>query len=827
MDTEDIGGVWIDGEFYEQTNSQPTGQSKEEAMLGVFGNFEYNRRSTRTQNASLAKPMRFVGGDLYKSADVAESYNENAKMEEEEKNNDAPAEPKTALEIRREARLAREKAKKEREAAEGKRERRRPKPRAVKADKDFAGFQKLSGGLGMKMLQKMGYKGGALGRYGNGIVNPVKTKLRPQQMGLGYGGYKERANMTQAEIDGGDDDHDVDNRSQKVQKRPAAGTNWKRSSKKPKRVYKTINEIKEEEKAKAAPELVIDMRGPHVRVTSLDKVGGLDAPATSAGDGWTPTGSANTLPELKWNMDALVEHTESEVRKTLAAVDNTKKRAKALHNQRDEMAKRVDVGKRRAENLAMVVGVVVKAREQAGKTEGGRLAEANVLLDAFEFITEKYRQECTIYGVDRVAMALLGDRLQKAVAGWRPLLPGGNGTTLELVPVLRRCRRLFVSEGLYKQLVETTVLSPISLALSSCEMRKFAGPISLIETIKMALLPEIHTYILTNVVVPRLRNELNMWNPTRDQVPVHTWIHPWLDLLPQAALEAIFAIIRSKLQAALFVWRPMDSSALVLVEPWKDVWKRRHMWEFLSRSILPKLRTLCQNTVVVNPSAENPKPFVAVVKWHTVVPHHALVSILFHHFFPKWLGALARWLRAPGGPNKFEQVARWYKGWRELIPPTLLTHPIVETQVRKGLDLMNAAVNDQPLEPILTSLGKAFPAQQAALRREANAAGEGVKSSAPGAAEAAARAARARRVAASAAAGGLSLREALERFAARNSIEFVPNPKKGLREGCPVYTFGRRSVYIKGKSVFAHVPKAGGGGEWMPVALDELLSMAK
>lgn len=53
-------------------------------------------------------------------------------------------------------------------------------------------------------------------------------------------------------------------------------------------------------------QVVVDMRGPHVKVTSLDKL--------SAGDketGWTPTGSARTtLPELQHNVRLLVDMTE-------------------------------------------------------------------------------------------------------------------------------------------------------------------------------------------------------------------------------------------------------------------------------------------------------------------------------------------------------------------------------------------------------------------------------------------------------------------------------------------------------------------------------------
>ena len=47
------------------------------------------------------------------------------------------------------------------------------------------------------------------------------------------------------------------------------------------------------------------------------------------------------------------------------------------------------------------------------------------------------------------------------------------------------------------------------------------------------------------------------------------------------------------------------------------------------------------------------------------------------------------------------QVTQWYAGWKSVFPPGLQTHQRVETQFSRGLDLLNAAMEGQPLEPVM------------------------------------------------------------------------------------------------------------------------------
>ena len=83
---------------------------------------------------------------------------------------------------------------------------------------------------------------------------------------------------------------------------------------------------------------------------------------------------------------------------------------------------------------------------------------------------------------------------------------------------------------------------------------------------------------------------MDNWNPLTDTVPIHSWIHPWLPLL-QSRLEPLYPPIRSKLANALQRWHPSDTSARLILQPWKDVFSPGAWEAFMVKNILPKLGT--------------------------------------------------------------------------------------------------------------------------------------------------------------------------------------------------------------------------------------------
>lgn len=48
----------------------------------------------------------------------------------------------------------------------------------------------------------------------------------------------------------------------------------------------------------------------------------------------------------------------------------------------------------------------------------------------------------------------------------------------------------------------------------------------------MPILPQwIVNNILDQLVIPKLVQEVRIWDPVTDTVPIHTWVHPWIPLM--------------------------------------------------------------------------------------------------------------------------------------------------------------------------------------------------------------------------------------------------------------------------------------------------------
>jgi tuftelin-interacting protein 11 len=180
--------------------------------------------------------------------------------------------------------------------------------------------------------------------------------------------------------------------------------------------------------------------------------------------------------------------------------------------------------------------------------------------------------------------------------------------------------------------------------------------------------------------------------------------------------------------------------------------------------------------------------------WLDVVPKANFVNILEKSFFPKWLKVLSAWLNS--SPN-YEEVSKWYVGWKSLFNEKLLQHPNIKAKLTQGLLMMNRSVSGaqvsytpgEPSQPV-----QAVPSELPDLKLK------GVQLSATPAVS--------------------SFKDIVERKAVEHNLMFMPIVNK-FKEGKQVYKLGNLNVYLDRNVVFMFQ-----NGNWIPSSLNEIVQKA-
>eukprot|EP00457_Paulinella_chromatophora_P001447 gb/GEZN01001449.1/.p1 GENE.gb/GEZN01001449.1/~~gb/GEZN01001449.1/.p1 ORF type:complete len:934 (+),score=209.60 gb/GEZN01001449.1/:82-2883(+) len=364
----------------------------------------------------------------------------------------------------------------------------------------------------------------------------------------------------------------------------------------------------------------------------------------------------------------------------------------------------------------------------------------------------------------------------------------------------------------FDKLLDDSVMPRVQMAVSSqWQVKDFRPILHLLKMLRPALTRQAGQKFMNELVVPKLKLGVDQWNPRLDPTPIDSWVHPWLSDIPPETMQQIYSAIRHKLGRVLEHWHPSDASALGVVTPWKDVWRAADMQMFLARSIVPKLRQTLSAEFTVNPQHQHIDPFRWVLRWEGMLDQGGLFGLLNDLFWPKWFHALYTWLKAS---PEFDQVTRWYLGWKGEFSEEMADTPYIKTMFNKGLDLMNLALEDGEMEPFMDRLmselrGVPVPASPLVVPVQA------VPTQPP--------------TTPPSQLGNVTAKDFLEQIAqiaAVNNLEWLPNSRRALQQGKQVYFFGKVSVYVD-KSVLYALETDMTGGIWRPISLPALLQRAQ
>nr|XP_039257715.1 tuftelin-interacting protein 11-like [Styela clava]XP_039257716.1 tuftelin-interacting protein 11-like [Styela clava]XP_039257717.1 tuftelin-interacting protein 11-like [Styela clava] len=692
----------------------------------------------------------------------------------------------------------------------------------------FGSFERHTKGIGMKLMKKMGYKvGKGLGRDNQGIVNPIEAMKRTKKAGLGAAGT-ERTKQSYIHFPTQDSEEEEEKDFKEQISR------WRKDGvdrNQKKYVYKTVDELKKSGKkikkkkdgnsgsetalsSALANVKVIDMTGREQKVFSgYHAIAGrhaVDPDASSSSDEDYDNDRQRagkeggfSCPELEHNLNMLLESTEQKILHNDRQHDYEKDRVVSLKHQQDQLRTTLQQEEEEIQKLERLLQVVCQCEDRSNSD-----VECESFLDelaeVFAELQEKYFAEYKMFELSDLATAFVIPQMKKYFASWNPLKSPSHGTSemkrwktlLELDAAsysLQNSMSNTSNSDMYQYLVWEVWMPRVRTATYQWNVRDCDSMVELVEQ-WMPLLPSwILENLLMQLILPRLQQEVESWNPLTDPVPLHSWIHPWLPLLEQK-MEPLYAPIRQKLGNALQMWHPRDPSAKVILEPWHEVFSRGSWDAFIIKNIVPKLEK-CLRDFIVNPHDQSLADFQCVMEWESLIPRPSLVSMLETNFFPKWLRALSSWLNSSN--VDYEEVSRWYTGWKKTLPEGLMTNSFVKDRFKQALEMMNRAVTGRPPRNVDMDAEDFEPNRAAAPARPSHPLSQSVQSSSV----------------------PMNFRDLIQQRAEERGLVFVP--LKSNPDGKTVYRLGSRAVYIDRSVIYMKE-----GDAFLPLGLSAALDKA-
>ncbi|KAL5206497.1 hypothetical protein ABZP36_034706 [Zizania latifolia] len=823
MDGDFEGGRFgRDGEFYYERRRERAPQTRDDVLYGVFaeGDSDYdseddagNRRRRRKRRRDdsepdFSRPVQFESAGKFMPSKepepeerpglVSSAASSSAAAEEDGATDEEGLDLPTAFgqRIQEGARARREEKERERETAARRRQasglgagKPPPAPGSLESNSKVA-----------KMMAMMGYKTGmGLGKNAQGIVAPLQSTLRPKNAGLGsVEGFKEPKPFTAKENLPPPPPPPAS--AKKEQQR------WSKKASARKDPVLTKNELlamrneQEQDEQPMVVQKVIDMRGPQARI--LTDLKGLSVEQEM---------EANDvpMPELQYNVRLLVDESKADIVRLDGQLRREQEKVASLVREKEKVAKQEALQKRQLQ----VMETIAEVLEQVRVDDTAGVLSLEGLLKTFQELKAHYAEEFKICNVAWIACRFAHPLLIRVFQGWQPLQNPLFG--LEVMSswkhLLQGDQAYDFSDGVesmtpYAQLVSEVILPAVRISgTNSWEARDPEPMLRFLESWEQLLPPIVLQSILEHVIMPKLSAAVDSWDPRREKVPIHVWVHPWLLMLGQR-IETLCHSIRYKLSSVLHVWHAHDASAYAVLSPWKDVFDPASWEDLIVRYIIPKLKMALQE-FQINPANQKLDQFNWVMIWASAIPVHHMVHMLEVDFFSKWQQVLYHWLCSPN-PD-FNEIMNWYKGWKGLFPPELLANERIRMLLTAGLDMMNQAA--EGLEVVQPGARENVGYLRATEKRQFDAAQQASQYTSyhavPGAAIA-----------------DLSFKESIQAYAVEQGLLFMPRVGK-FYNGMPVYEFGTVSICIDSVKRLLYAQPQEGIERWSAVSLTQLMEM--
>lgn len=728
------------------------------------------------------------------------------------------------------------------------------KKNPIAESKPLGSWERHTKGIGSKLLQKMGWKGKGLGKNENGIIQPLQAVARAGDSGLDENDFMgiDRSVYRPNEVVPEPQKEEIVEKTDYWKKDAPAPVITPRA---PKIVYKTLQEIQQDAAASANKPTIIDMRPPN-QTPQMD----VSQPFIS-----------QFAPELRHNVTHLVDLRVSSIHSIIKKRHHAEQQTKQFKSEEATI-------KHALEHQKTDISFLTTLKSRLAQLKEGSLDEAFDYFNFFKDLKEDFPLDYNKYRLDSLIFHYVFPKLDRQFLSWQPLYQPEKG----LDEVKRWKSLLDVSDatdfdaphsmdwnspvyddgyGLsdrlrreqgkavkvsgqqldtYKRMVYEVILPKLRMALNGWDVQDPDAAMNLLALWKPCLNHIAYEWLLYNVILHRLKEAIKDWQADNGMerqesgrkvnLPLDTWVTPWIALMGASKVPDLLDEIRRKLQHLIVTAQSSENGdqrkrqlmpaqeGVALIRPWKAILDASNWALLVARGVMKRIEGSLKQ-IEIDPSGQDLGDWHEAITWTGLnnqgtgsqsnghLDEEALISadafgmaLYESGFWHKWFSILGQWLHQSGEVD-LEQVQQWYVGWKQIIPKKIGSSTFIQSQFKHALQLMLGASTDK-----LVPMSQFVPVK--------------VDFSAPKAQEKEKKPEVKKPASQHPVWQEPTIKELLEETAEDVGVLFISTGRK--YEGNQIFKFGKVQVYLDRDLVYALQDHA-----WAPISINALVEQAQ